>query len=45
VIGYTGDAGYSEAPHLHYVITERASGRSLCPTEESGFDDGGWLTR
>jgi murein DD-endopeptidase MepM/ murein hydrolase activator NlpD len=44
VIGYTGDAGYSEAPHLHYVITERASGRSLCPTEESGFDDGGWLT-
>jgi hypothetical protein len=34
VIGYTGDAGYSEAPHLHYVITNRATGTRLCPTGE-----------
>ena len=35
VIGYTGDAGYSEAPHLHYTITDRATGMRLCPTGES----------
>ena len=45
VIGRTGDSGYSEAPHLHYVIVELASGRRLCPTSEAGFSDGGWLTR
>jgi len=45
IIGYTGDAGYSEAPHLHYTITRRATGERLCPTEEPGFTDGGWLFR
>jgi hypothetical protein len=45
VIGYTGDAGYSEAPHLHYQITDRVTGEKLCPTSEPGFDDGGWLSR
>ncbi|MEX2225556.1 MAG: M23 family metallopeptidase [Dehalococcoidia bacterium] len=45
VIGYTGDSGYSEAPHLHYVITRRPTGERLCPTGEAGFDDGGWLMR
>jgi murein DD-endopeptidase MepM/ murein hydrolase activator NlpD len=45
VIGYTGDAGYSEAPHLHYQIIRRADGAQLCPTSEAGFDDGGWLFR
>ncbi len=44
VIGYTGDAGYSEAPHLHYSITRRATGEQLCPTSEAAFDDNGWLT-
>jgi murein DD-endopeptidase MepM/ murein hydrolase activator NlpD len=34
VIGYTGDAGYSEAPHLHYVVTERATGERVCVTGE-----------
>jgi hypothetical protein len=45
VIGYTGDTGYSEAPHLHYAITERSTGRRLCPTSEPGFADAGWLSR
>jgi hypothetical protein len=45
VIGYTGDAGYSEAPHLHYAITRRNDGTALCPTSETGFADGGWLFR
>jgi murein DD-endopeptidase MepM/ murein hydrolase activator NlpD len=44
VVGYSGDAGYSEAPHLHYTIG-RAGGELLCPTQESGFTDGGWLFR
>ena len=44
VIGYTGDSGYSEAPHLHYTV-RRLGGDLLCPTEEQGFDDGGWLAR
>jgi murein DD-endopeptidase MepM/ murein hydrolase activator NlpD len=43
LIGYTGDAGYSEAPHLHYQITRRSDGAKLCPTQEGGFADGGWL--
>ena len=45
VIGFTGDSGYSEAPHLHYAITDRSSGRRLCPTSEPGFTDAGWLSR
>ena len=45
VIGFTGDTGYSEAPHLHYQITRLSDGRALCPTAEAGFADGGWLLR
>jgi hypothetical protein len=45
VIGYTGDGGYSEAPHLHYTITRRSDGAALCPTGEAGFADNGWLLR
>ena len=44
VIGYSGDSGYSEAPHLHYTVA-RAGGPNLCPTTEQGFEDGGWLFR
>lgn len=42
LIGYTGDTGYSEAPHLHYAIA-RADGSALCPTSEPGVANGGWL--
>lgn len=45
LIGYTGDAGYSEAPHLHYTITRLADGARLCPNAEPGFDDAGWVLR
>lgn len=45
VIGYTGDTGYSEAPHLHYAIIDRTTGLRLCPTSEPGFTAAGWLTR
>jgi murein DD-endopeptidase MepM/ murein hydrolase activator NlpD len=45
LIGYTGDAGYSEAPHLHYAITRVADGARLCPSTEAGFADGGWVLR
>ncbi|MEX0683918.1 MAG: M23 family metallopeptidase [Dehalococcoidia bacterium] len=44
VIGMSGDSGYSEGPHVHYAIA-RYSGPLLCPTNEEGFDDGGWLFR
>lgn len=45
VIGYSGDSGYSEAPHLHYAIRRAGAGNLLCPTAEAGFEDGGWLFR
>lgn len=45
LIGYSGDSGYSEAPHLHYTVARRAKGETLCPTSEGGFTDGGWLMR
>ena len=45
LVGYSGDAGYSEAPHLHYAITEKATGARLCPTSEPGFQNAGWLWR
>lgn len=46
VIGYTGDSGYSEAPHLHYELAALgADPRWLCPTREEGFGESGWLFR
>ncbi len=45
IIGYSGDAGYSEAPHLHYTVQRGGSNRLICPTTEAGFDDGGWLLK
>lgn len=46
VIGYTGDTGYSEAPHLHYEIGLLSPAAAwLCPTREHGFGDAGWLFR
>lgn len=45
LIGYTGDSGYSEAPHLHYEIRRAGSPTKLCPTGEAGFSDGGWLEK
>jgi murein DD-endopeptidase MepM/ murein hydrolase activator NlpD len=45
VIGYSGDSGYSEAPHLHYTVRRAGTSSLLCPTEEAGFEDGGWLFR
>jgi LmbE family N-acetylglucosaminyl deacetylase len=45
VIGYSGDSGYSEAPHLHYTVRRTGSMTLLCPTNEPGFSDGGWLFR
>jgi murein DD-endopeptidase MepM/ murein hydrolase activator NlpD len=44
-IGASGDSGYSEAPHLHYTIRRRGFTGALCPTNEPGFDDAGWLFR
>jgi hypothetical protein len=45
VIGYSGDSGYSEAPHLHYTVRRAGNPALLCPTNEPGFGDGGWLFR
>jgi murein DD-endopeptidase MepM/ murein hydrolase activator NlpD len=45
VIGYTGDSGYSEAPHLHYTVRRAGNPALLCPTNEPGFAEGGWLFR
>lgn len=43
VIGFSGDSGYSEAPHLHYTVAYAGAGYLLCPTDEPGFNDRGWL--
>jgi murein DD-endopeptidase MepM/ murein hydrolase activator NlpD len=45
VIGLSGDAAYSEGPHLHYTIQRAGQDIKLCPTTESGFFDSGWLFR
>jgi murein DD-endopeptidase MepM/ murein hydrolase activator NlpD len=42
IIGVSGDAGYSEGPHVHYTVN-RTGGPLRCPTQEAGFADGGWL--
>ncbi len=44
VIGISGDSGYSEAPHVHYTI-RRGGGPLLCPSDEEGFGENGWLFR
>lgn len=44
-LGFTGDSGYSEAPHLHYTVRRTGAGNLLCPTTEPGFEDAGWLFR
>jgi murein DD-endopeptidase MepM/ murein hydrolase activator NlpD len=44
VIGFSGESGYSEAPHLHYTV-RRAGGPLLCPTGEPGYSDGAWLLK
>jgi murein DD-endopeptidase MepM/ murein hydrolase activator NlpD len=44
VIGMSGDAGYSEAPHVHYTV--QPAGEPLrCPTDEADFTNRGWLFR
>ncbi len=45
VIGFSGDSGYSEAPHLHYTVGRFGAASLLCPTAEAGFADGGWLMK
>ena len=45
VIGFSGDSGYSEAPHLHYTVGRSGDASLLCPTAEAGFADGGWLMK
>lgn len=45
VIGFSGDSGYSEAPHIHYTIRRAGGAGLLAPTAEPGFDDAGWLFR
>jgi murein DD-endopeptidase MepM/ murein hydrolase activator NlpD len=45
VVGFTGDSGYSEAPHLHYAIRPANSENAFCPTTEPGFPNNGWLLR
>lgn len=44
-IGFTGDTGYSEAPHLHYAIRPAGEMSALCPTTEAAFPNNGWLFR
>lgn len=45
VVGFTGDSGYSEAPHLHYAIRPAGEMNALCPTTEQGFANNGWLLK
>ena len=45
VIGFSGDSGYSDVPHLHYAVRRAGATSLLCPTAEAGFEDGGWLLK
>ena len=42
VVGYVGNTGYSDAPHLHYQVVTRDRGTKFCPTREA-FSGAGWL--
>lgn len=42
VIGYVGNTGYSDVPHLHYQVVTRDRRTKFCPTREP-FPGSGWL--
>jgi len=44
VVGFVGNTGYSDVPHLHYQIVTRDRRTKFCPTEEP-FPLAGWLFR
>jgi hypothetical protein len=44
VIGYVGNSGYSDVPHLHYQIITPDRNTKYCPSEEN-FPRSGWLFR
>lgn len=43
-VGFVGNTGYSDVPHLHYQIVIRDRRTKFCPTEEP-FPMAGWLFR
>ena len=47
IVGFSGDSGYSEGPHLHYTVQVLTGGGVVyrCPTPEAGFTDNNWLFR
>ncbi len=44
VVGFVGNTGYSDVPHLHYQIVTKDRRTKFCPTEEP-FPLAGWLFR
>ena len=43
-IGFVGNTGYSDVPHIHYQVLTRDQKTKYCPTEEP-FPSAGWLFR
>jgi hypothetical protein len=42
VVGFVGNTGYSDVPHIHYQVVTRDRGTKYCPTSEDG-GTAGWL--
>ena len=42
VVGYVGNTGYSDVPHLHYQVVTRDRKTKFCPTREP-LPSSGWL--
>jgi murein DD-endopeptidase MepM/ murein hydrolase activator NlpD len=42
VIGFVGNVGYSEVPHLHYQVVTPDRQQKFCPTQEA-LPNSGWL--
>ncbi len=43
-VGFVGNNGYSDVPHLHYQVVTKDRKTKYCPTDEP-FPSAGWLFR
>jgi murein DD-endopeptidase MepM/ murein hydrolase activator NlpD len=45
VVGFVGNSGYSDVPHLHYQVITPDRKVKYCPSDEDGYRHAGWLFR